>query len=79
MEVKVSRIDNIIVSTYFDPPQKFSKNFSCTLAGTNSKSCLYNNRKIAKYCSAVGVFEFVPLFDDKVQEKFLENFSGGSK
>ena len=28
---------------------------------------------------AVGVFEFVPLFDDKVQEKFLENFSGGSK
>jgi hypothetical protein len=27
---------------------------------------------------AVGVFEFVALLDDKVQEKFLENFWGGS-
>ena len=25
------------------------------------------------------VFEFVQLLDDKVQEKFLENFSGGPK
>jgi hypothetical protein len=32
---------HIIDSTYFDPPQKFSKNFSCTLSsssGTNSKT-----------------------------------------
>jgi hypothetical protein len=28
---------------------------------------------------AVEVFEFVPLLDEKVQEKFLENFSGGPK
>jgi hypothetical protein len=28
---------------------------------------------------AVGVFEFVPLFDNKVQEKFLEIFWGGPK
>jgi hypothetical protein len=25
------------------------------------------------------VFEFVPLLDEKVQGKFLENFSGGPK
>ena len=28
---------------------------------------------------AVEVFEFVPLLDEKVQETFLEDFSGGSK
>ena len=39
-------------------PRNFSKNFSCTLVGTNSKSF------------AVGVIEFVPLLDEKVQKQF---------
>jgi hypothetical protein len=36
------------------------------LVSTNSKS-------------AIGVFELVPLLDDKVDERFLEIFWGGSK
>ena len=36
--IKHWQIHYIIVSTYFDPPEKFSKNFSRALVGTNSKS-----------------------------------------
>jgi hypothetical protein len=38
---ETSDMTRIIVSTYFDPPQKFSKNVSCTFSsssGTNSKT-----------------------------------------
>ena len=52
-----------IVSTYF------TRNFPKTFPAP----CRYKFKIFD-----VGVFEFVPLLDDKVQEKFLENFSGGS-
>ena len=56
----------IIVSTYFDPPEKFSKTFPAPLS-------------VQIQDLSVGFFELVPLLDDKVQDKFLENFCGGLK
>ena len=56
----------IIVSTYFDLPRNFPKKFLAPL--------LVQIQNLA-----CGVFEFVPLLDDKVQKKGLEIFWGGSK
>jgi hypothetical protein len=53
----------MINSTYFGPSSKQVKNFSC------SHQAVVQIQKLA-----VVVFEFVPLLDENVQEKFFTFF-----
>ena len=50
-------------------PRNFPKTFPAL-----SHQAMVQTQKLA-----VEVFEFVPLLDEKVQERGLENFSGGPK